>query len=67
MLMAEDHEPKIGMVCEPLIGSGCTSPKSEIALELHSRAAPSVEAHHCVNDPEPGRNSGGRRIMIIKT
>ena len=21
--MAEDHEPSIGIVCEPLIGSGC--------------------------------------------
>ena len=45
-LMAKDHEPSIGIVNEPLIGSGCltkpsthldTSPKSEPALELHSR------------------------------
>ena len=35
----------------------------EPALELHSRAAPSVEAHHCVNSPDTGRNSGGRRTV----
>ena len=40
-----------------------TSPKSEPALELHSRDAPSVEAHHRVNGPNAGRNSGGRRII----
>ena len=39
------------------------SPKSESALELHSRAAPSVEAHHRVNSPNTGRNSGGRGII----
>ena len=38
------------------------SPKSEPALELHSRAAPSVEAHQHVSGPNTGRNSGGRRI-----
>ena len=27
------------------------APKSEPALELHSMAAPSVEAHHCVSGP----------------
>ena len=32
------------------------------ALELHSRAAPIVEAHHRVNGPDTGRNSGGRQI-----
>ena len=49
-LMAVDHEPSIGM-CKPLI-----------ALELHSRAAPSVEANHRVNGPDTERNSGGRGI-----
>ena len=38
------------------------SPKSEPALELHSRAAPSVEAHQRINGPNTGRNSRGRRI-----
>ena len=39
------------------------SPKSEPALELHSRGAPSVEAHHLVSGPNTGR---GRRKIIIK-
>ena len=39
-----------------------TSPKSEPALELHSRAAPSVEAYQCSVGPETGRNSRERRI-----
>ena len=38
------------------------SPKSEPTLDLHSRAAPSVEAHHHSGGPDKGRNSGGRRI-----
>ena len=37
----------------------------EPALELHSRAAPSVEAHHRVNGPDTERNSGGRWIKKI--
>ena len=37
--------------------------KSEPALELISRAGPSVEAHHRSVGPDAGRNSGGRRIM----
>ena len=37
-------------------------PTSEPALELQSRAVPSVEAHHRVNSPDTGRNLGGRRI-----
>ena len=36
------------------------APNQELALELHSRAALSVEAHHPVNSPDTGRNSGGR-------
>ena len=36
---------------------------SEPALELHSRAAPRVEAHHRVNNLNTGRNSGGTRII----
>ena len=43
-----------------------TSPKSEPALEPHSRAVPSVEAHHHVNCPNTGRNSGGRGIKKVK-
>ena len=44
------------------------SPNEELkalnqALELHSRAAPSVEAHHCVNGSDTVRKSGGRRII----
>ena len=42
------------------------SPKSESALELISKAAPSVEAHHRSVGPDAGRNSGGSRIIIIK-
>ena len=34
-------------------------------LELHSRAAPSVAAHHHVNGPNTGRNSRGRQIKNI--
>ena len=37
----------------------------EPALELHSRAAPSVEAHHRINGPDTERNSGGRWIKKI--
>ena len=42
-----------------------TSPKSELTLELMSRAAPSVEAHHRSVGPDAGRNSGGRRIKKV--
>ena len=38
------------------------SPKSEPALELISRAVPSVEAHHRSVGPDAGRNSGWRQI-----
>ena len=31
------------------------------ALELHSRAAPSVEAHYCSVGPDTGKNSGGKQ------
>ena len=41
------------------------SPNQEPALELHSRAAPSVEAHHHINSPETGENSGGRQIKKL--
>ena len=44
-----------------------TSPKSEPALELHSWAAPSVEAHHHSDDTDAGRNSGRRRIKKTLT
>ena len=44
-----------------------TSPKSEPALELHSRAAPSLEAHHCKDGPDAGRNSGGGRKKSFST
>ena len=45
-----------------------TSQKSEPALELHSRAATSVDAHYRVSVPNTGRNSGERQITkkIIK-
>ena len=46
---------------KPSTSSGY-KPKSELALELLSRAAPMVEAHHRVNDPNTERNSGGRQI-----
>ena len=39
--------------------------KSEPALELISRAGPSMEAHHSSVGPDAGRNSGGRRIIKI--
>ena len=42
------------------------SPKSEPAIELHSRAAPSVEAHHSFSGPDQGRNSGGRWIIKLE-
>ena len=38
-----------------------SSPKSK----LHSRAVPSVEAHHCSDGPNAGRNSGEGRNKII--
>ena len=41
-------------------------PKSEPALELHSRAAPSVEAHHHVSGANTGRNARGRRIKKMQ-
>ena len=43
-----------------------TSPESEPALELFSRAAPSVETHPHSVGPDAGRNSGGRRIKKRK-
>ena len=39
----------------------------EPTLELHSRAAPSVEAHQRVNSPDTGRNSGGKWIKKFET
>ena len=38
------------------------SPKSEPALELHSRVAPSVVTYHHVYSPNTRRNFRGRRI-----
>ena len=35
----------------------------EPALEVHSRAASSVEAHHCDRGPTTVRNYGGRHMM----
>ena len=40
--------------------------KLEPALELQSRAVPSVEAHQCSDGPDTGRNSGGRQIIKNK-
>ena len=42
------------------------APNQEPPLELHSKAVPRVEAHHRVNGPDPGRNSGGRQIIKKK-
>ena len=39
------------------------APKSEPALELISRAVPSVEAHQGSLGPDAGRNSGGKQII----
>ena len=43
------------------------SPKSEPALELHSKAAPRVEAHQHSDGPDAGENSGGRRVIKKKS
>ena len=43
------------------------APNQEPKQELHSRAAPSVEAHHLVNGPDTGRNSRGRRKKKFKS
>ena len=43
-----------------------TSPKSEPALELHSTATPSVEAHNGLDGPDTERNSRGTQIKKIK-
>ena len=42
------------------------APHQESALELQSRAAPSVKAHHCVNSLDTGKNSGERRMVKKK-
>ena len=39
------------------------APNQEPALKLHSRAVPSVDAHHHVNGPDTGINSRARRII----
>ena len=43
------------------------APNQEPALELHSRAAPSVEAHHRSVGPDARRNSGGKGIIKKST
>ena len=49
---------------KPLNSSGY---KPQIrALELHSRAAPSVEAHYRVSGPNTGRNSGEKADKKIR-
>ena len=40
-----------------------TSPKSEPALELQSKAVPIVKVHHYSDGPDAGSNSGGRWII----
>ena len=57
------YEPSIGVVDKGLKPIWIQAPNQEPALELHSRAAPSVEAHHHVKGPDTGRNFGGRRII----
>ena len=49
----------------PSTKSGYKPLNQEPALELNSRAAPSVEAHLRVSGPTTGRNSGGRRIKKL--
>ena len=66
--MPAKQAPRVPPPYEPVkyvnMGRGTDkSPKSEPAQELHSRAVPSVEAHHCVNGPNTKRNSGGRQII----
>ena len=46
ILMQKEQTDKLALNQEP-------------TLELHSRAAPIVEAHQLVNIPDTGRNSGG--------
>ena len=55
------HTKKCGL-CVLCIWIVDTSPKSEPALELHSRDALSVEAHHHDSGPNTGRNSRERQI-----
>ena len=40
--------------------------KPQPALELHVRASPSVEAHHCSVGPDTGRNFEGRQKKDCK-
>ena len=54
--------PKCTNSCLSLTLQFLKSPISEPTLELHSRAVPSVVAHHHVSGPNTGRNSGGRGI-----
>ena len=42
---------------------GCIQPRSEPALELHSRAASSVGPTYCSSSPNMGSNSGGRQTL----
>ena len=38
-------------------------PRIRAHPKVNSRAAPSVETHHCVHGLDSGRNSGGRRTI----
>ena len=57
------YKPSIGIVDKGLKPIWIQAPNQEPALELHRRAAPSVEAHHHIKGPDTGRNSRGRRII----
>ena len=58
--------PKHGSSDGSVLDSRWKGPNQEPALELHSRAAPSLEAHHHVNGPDIVRNSRVRRIKKFK-
>ena len=57
---AYDIEPRVDAIVPEKPSTHLdTSPKSEPALEVHGRAALSVEAHLRVSGPNRGKNSGG--------
>ena len=57
ILVTDDH----GLLGWYSLKSGYKPKIKEPALQLHSRAALSVVAHHWVNSPDTGKNYGGRR------
>ena len=63
-MTAKDPGSNLGHAYCTVMDCGMT-PIAEPALELYSRAAPSVEAHHLVSGPNTGRNSRGMRIFCF--